>query len=117
MLIETGHSLSKNGERASEEWNIVSLVVGERSELATLELFRDSPESGACNCTHAKGETKKRRITKSAVTSTHGGFRHSKLDTVADSANRIFQCEGVVHVQGLPTARHLKPSARQVKSQ
>ena len=39
---------------------------------------------------------KKRRITESTVSPTYGGFRRSKLDTVAGSSKSIFMCEGVV---------------------
>ena len=36
---------------------------------------------------------KKWRITESAVTPSHGGFRSSEVNTVAISAKRIFLCE------------------------
>jgi len=39
---------------------------------------------------------KKRRTTRSAVTQTHGSFRHSELDTVPGWGWRIFLCKGVV---------------------
>jgi len=52
---------------------------------------------------------KKRRIIESAVTSTYGGFRLSKLETAAGSARRIFLSEGVV--QGRSKSRHLHVNA------
>jgi len=60
-------------------------------------------------CESSKKE-KKRRITKSTTTPMYGGFKRSKLDTVASSTRRIFLCEG--DVQARSKTRHIKPSAR-----
>jgi len=58
---------------------------------------------------------KKRRTTRSAVTQTHGSFRHSELDTVPGWGWRIFLCKGVV--QGRSEMRHVEVNVKAQKMQ
>ena len=83
-------SHTEHGEPApSEEVQLKKEKNEESNELRGLILEGDQKTK----------KTKKRRITKIGRTPTYGGFRHSELDTVANSARRIFLCKGVV--QGL----------------
>ena len=53
--------------------------------------------SGTCGGQRENSKkVKKRRVTKSTVTPTHNAFRHSELDTVADSARRIILLKAIV---------------------
>jgi len=59
-------------------------------------LFRDGQKNQLHVNVKLEKKLRKRRITKSAVTQTYGGFRRSILDTVVGWGWRIFLWEGVV---------------------
>jgi len=64
---------------------------------------------------------KKKVIARSAGTPTYGGFRRYELDTVADSARRIFLgeggCSGTVQIRGICICTQCEISKRQKKAQ
>ena len=79
--------------------HLCDLLPGLQVALVVLaNLAADRRETGdlLSGVSSSSSRVKKRRITESAVTPTYGGFRRSKLNTVAGSAMRIFLCEGVV---------------------
>ena len=59
-------------------------------------LFRDCSKHAKCTQVRTQKNLKKRRITKSTVTPTHNFIEHSKLDTVASSARRIFSPKAIL---------------------
>ena len=81
-LVEENHS-HRNAQRA---FQINLCLPPLRRALNGVGLLSSGCGSGCGSGRETKKKRKKRRITESTLTPTHGGFRSSKLDTVAGSA-------------------------------